>query len=73
MGTEPRARAARKRFIVILRILFATAGVVSVSLGTSGILGLVVIDGLVAVGMIVLGAAWLFGAIYRADVLEFVT
>jgi hypothetical protein len=73
MDTEPRPRAVRKRFIIALRILFAAAGIVSVSLGTAGILGLIVIDGLVAVGMIVLGAAWLFGAIYRADVLEFVT
>ncbi len=73
MDTEPRPGAARKRFIVALRIFFAAAGVVSVSLGIAGVLGLVVIDGLVAVGMIVLGAAWLFGAFYRGDVLEFVT
>lgn len=73
MNTEPRPRGMRRRFTIALRIAFTAAGIISVSIGVAGMLGIVIIDGLAAVGMVVLGAVWLLGAIYRADALDYVT
>jgi len=72
MNTEPRPRAPRKRIVVAVRILLVVAGIASVSIGVAGLLGLVVMDGMLAIGMVVLGAAWLLGAIFRANIIEFV-